>query len=174
MNCKGLPLTTPSTRRNERSKASSGCCGLCQTNIWLWKLRISNRQAVAWTTQMWPLVNLLWYTKKKKTINFFLRYKDGKPLIMSHQPWNYRLQQKFGLNSLEIRRWVTSSNPQITMDILVVEKYAGASNAHSWIWRIKKCEKFVDMIRKFLCYKTMSNWGTLVLPFPLPKLWGYI
>ncbi|XP_029958269.1 myomesin-3 isoform X1 [Salarias fasciatus] len=31
-------------------------------------------------------------------------YKDGRPLIMSAQPWNYSLQQKFGLNILEIRR----------------------------------------------------------------------
>uniref|UniRef100_A0A672HCA0 Myomesin 3 n=2 Tax=Salarias fasciatus TaxID=181472 RepID=A0A672HCA0_SALFA len=38
-------------------------------------------------------------------------YKDGRPLIMSAQPWNYSLQQKFGLNILEIRRWVTASAP---------------------------------------------------------------
>ncbi|XP_028436038.1 myomesin-3 [Perca flavescens] len=31
-------------------------------------------------------------------------YKDGVPLKMSDQPWNYSLQQTFGLNSLEIRR----------------------------------------------------------------------
>ncbi|XP_068426243.1 myomesin-3 [Clinocottus analis] len=31
-------------------------------------------------------------------------FKDGVPLRMSDQPWNYSLQQKFGLNSLEIRR----------------------------------------------------------------------
>lgn len=33
------------------------------------------------------------------------RYKDGVPLTASSQPWNYKLLQKFGLNSLEIRRW---------------------------------------------------------------------
>ncbi|XP_062421610.1 myomesin-3 isoform X2 [Pungitius pungitius] len=31
-------------------------------------------------------------------------FKDGLPLRMSDQPWNYSLQQKYGLNSLEIRR----------------------------------------------------------------------
>ncbi|XP_055359313.1 myomesin-3 isoform X2 [Betta splendens] len=31
-------------------------------------------------------------------------YKDGVPLTISEQPWNYSLQQRFGLNSLEIRR----------------------------------------------------------------------
>ncbi|CAF94170.1 unnamed protein product, partial [Tetraodon nigroviridis] len=31
-------------------------------------------------------------------------YKNGLPLKMSEQPWNYSLQQEFGLNTLEIRR----------------------------------------------------------------------
>ncbi|XP_008429299.1 myomesin-3 [Poecilia reticulata] len=31
-------------------------------------------------------------------------YKDGEPLIISSQPWNYSLQQNFGLSLLEIRR----------------------------------------------------------------------
>uniref|UniRef100_A0AAQ4S933 Myomesin 3 n=1 Tax=Gasterosteus aculeatus aculeatus TaxID=481459 RepID=A0AAQ4S933_GASAC len=31
-------------------------------------------------------------------------FKDGLPLRMSDQPWNYSLQQKYGLSSLEIRR----------------------------------------------------------------------
>ncbi|KAM8871187.1 myomesin-3 isoform 2-T2 [Spinachia spinachia] len=31
-------------------------------------------------------------------------FKDGLPLRMAEQPWNYSLQQKHGLNSLEIRR----------------------------------------------------------------------
>lgn len=31
-------------------------------------------------------------------------YKDGVPLRMSQQPWNYMLQERFGLHSLEIRR----------------------------------------------------------------------
>ncbi|CAG6014633.1 unnamed protein product [Menidia menidia] len=31
-------------------------------------------------------------------------YKDGEPLLMSYLPWNYSLQQSFGLNILEIRR----------------------------------------------------------------------
>ncbi|XP_061573268.1 myomesin-3 isoform X2 [Cololabis saira] len=31
-------------------------------------------------------------------------YKDGQPLMMSHQPWNYTLKQQFGINTLEIRR----------------------------------------------------------------------
>uniref|UniRef100_A0A671WC93 Myomesin 3 n=1 Tax=Sparus aurata TaxID=8175 RepID=A0A671WC93_SPAAU len=30
-------------------------------------------------------------------------YKDGQPLRISDQPWNYSLQQRFGLNTLEIR-----------------------------------------------------------------------
>lgn len=35
----------------------------------------------------------------------FARYKDGIPLTASSQPWNYKLLQKYGLNTLEIRRW---------------------------------------------------------------------
>ncbi|XP_053467554.1 myomesin-3 [Ictalurus furcatus] len=31
-------------------------------------------------------------------------YKDGVPLTASSQPWNYKLLQKYGLNTLEIRR----------------------------------------------------------------------
>ncbi|XP_018582424.1 myomesin-3 [Scleropages formosus] len=31
-------------------------------------------------------------------------YKDGVPLCSSHQPWNYKLKQTYGLNCLEIRR----------------------------------------------------------------------
>ncbi|XP_060756301.1 myomesin-3 [Neoarius graeffei] len=31
-------------------------------------------------------------------------YKDGIPLTASSQPWNYKLLQKYGLNTLEIRR----------------------------------------------------------------------
>lgn len=32
------------------------------------------------------------------------RYKDGEPLRRADLPWNYSLQQEFGLNLLEIRR----------------------------------------------------------------------
>ncbi|XP_008278820.1 myomesin-3 [Stegastes partitus] len=65
-------------------------------------------------------------------------YKDGEPLIMSHQPWNYSLQQQFGLNSLEIRRCspsdageykVVAESPlgeAMTFGTLVVNSYQGA------------------------------------------------
>lgn len=53
--------------------------------------------------------------QKTKIMYFFGRYKDGEPLIISDRPWNYSLQQKFGLNTLEIRRWVTSSNLQLSL-----------------------------------------------------------
>ncbi|XP_028281957.1 myomesin-3 isoform X2 [Parambassis ranga] len=65
-------------------------------------------------------------------------YKDGKPLIMSLQPWNYSLQQKFGLCSLEIRRCspddaggykVVAKSPlgeATTFATLVVNSYQGA------------------------------------------------
>lgn len=65
-------------------------------------------------------------------------YKDGKPLIMSEQPWNYSLQQKFGLISLEIRRCspddageykVVAKSPlgeAMTFGTLVVNSYQGA------------------------------------------------
>ncbi|XP_076016919.1 myomesin-3 [Genypterus blacodes] len=66
-------------------------------------------------------------------------YKDGAPLRMSDQPWNYSLQQKFGLNSLEIRRCfpedageykVVAKSPlgeATTFATLVVNSYQGAS-----------------------------------------------
>ncbi|KAM9310400.1 myomesin-3 [Pholidichthys leucotaenia] len=66
-------------------------------------------------------------------------YKDGKPLKMSDQPWNYSLQQKFGLNSLEIRRCspsdageykVIAKSPlgeAMTFGTLVVNSYQGAA-----------------------------------------------
>ncbi|XP_047454895.1 myomesin-3 [Mugil cephalus] len=65
-------------------------------------------------------------------------YKNGEPLVMSHQPWNYTLQQKFGLNSLEIRRCspddageykVVAKSPlgeAMTFGTLVVNSYQGA------------------------------------------------
>lgn len=65
-------------------------------------------------------------------------YKDGLPLKMSDQPWNYSLQQKFGLNSLEIRRCtpadageykVVAKSPlgeAMTFGTLVVNSYQGA------------------------------------------------
>lgn len=65
-------------------------------------------------------------------------YKDGMPLRMSDQPWNYGLQQKFGLNSLEIRRCspddageykVVAKSPlgeATTFATLVVNSYQGA------------------------------------------------
>ncbi|XP_037641548.1 myomesin-3 [Sebastes umbrosus] len=65
-------------------------------------------------------------------------YKDGVPLRMSDQPWNYGLQQKFGLNSLEIRRCspddagkykVVAKSPlgeAMTFGTLVVNSYQGA------------------------------------------------
>ncbi|KAM3873043.1 myomesin-3 [Diretmus argenteus] len=66
-------------------------------------------------------------------------YKDGAPLRMSDQPWNYHLQQKFGLNSLEIRRCspgdagvykAVAKSPlgeASTFGTLVVNAYQGAS-----------------------------------------------
>ncbi|XP_076593460.1 myomesin-3 [Chaetodon auriga] len=65
-------------------------------------------------------------------------YKDGLPLRMSAQPWNYSLQQRFGLNSLEIRRCspddageykVVAKSPlgeAMTFGTLVVNSYQGA------------------------------------------------
>ncbi|XP_056299524.1 M-protein, striated muscle isoform X2 [Pseudoliparis swirei] len=65
-------------------------------------------------------------------------FKDGVPLMMSNQPWNYRLQQKYGLNSLEIRRCspddageyrVIAKSPlgeARTFGTLVVNSYRGA------------------------------------------------
>uniref|UniRef100_UPI0037E74D27 myomesin-3 n=1 Tax=Semicossyphus pulcher TaxID=241346 RepID=UPI0037E74D27 len=65
-------------------------------------------------------------------------YKDGLPLRMSDQPWNYSLQQKFGLNTLEIRRCspddageykVVAKSPlgeAMTFGTLVVNSYQGA------------------------------------------------
>ncbi|XP_044064347.1 myomesin-3 isoform X2 [Siniperca chuatsi] len=65
-------------------------------------------------------------------------YKDGVPLRMADQPWNYSLQQKFGLNSLEIRRCapddageykVVAKSPlgeTMTFGRLVVNSYQGA------------------------------------------------
>ncbi|TMS11306.1 Myomesin-3 [Larimichthys crocea] len=65
-------------------------------------------------------------------------YKDGQLLRMSDQPWNYSLQQKFGLNSLEIRRCspddageykVVARSPlgeAMTFGTLVVNSYQGA------------------------------------------------
>nr|XP_020445776.1 myomesin-3-like [Monopterus albus] len=65
-------------------------------------------------------------------------YKDGVPMRMSDQPWNYTLEQKFGLNSLEIRRCspddageykVVAKSPlgeAMTFATLVVNSYQGA------------------------------------------------
>ncbi|XP_067365957.1 myomesin-3 isoform X1 [Channa argus] len=65
-------------------------------------------------------------------------YKDGVPLRISDQPWNYSLQQTFGFNSLEIRRCtpddageykVAAKNPlgeAMTFATLVVNSYQGA------------------------------------------------
>ncbi|XP_037532742.1 myomesin-3 [Nematolebias whitei] len=65
--------------------------------------------------------------------------KDGEPLIMSSQPWNYSLQQSFGLSSLEIRRCclddageykVIAKSPRgeaTTFGTLVVNSYRGAA-----------------------------------------------
>ncbi|XP_042346235.1 myomesin-3 [Plectropomus leopardus] len=65
-------------------------------------------------------------------------YKDGVRLRMSDQPWNYHLEQKFGLNTLEIRRCspddageykVVAKSPPgeaTTFATLVVNSYQGA------------------------------------------------
>ncbi|KAG7216849.1 hypothetical protein INR49_001503 [Caranx melampygus] len=65
-------------------------------------------------------------------------YKDGAPLRLSDQPWNYSLQDKFGLISLEIRRCSTDDAGEykavakshlgeaMTFATLVVNSYQGA------------------------------------------------
>ncbi|XP_029306718.1 LOW QUALITY PROTEIN: myomesin-3 [Cottoperca gobio] len=65
-------------------------------------------------------------------------YKDGELLRMSDQPWNYGLQQNFGLNSLEIRRCSpddageykvvakSALGKAVTFGTLVVNSYQGA------------------------------------------------
>ncbi|XP_041844433.1 myomesin-3 [Melanotaenia boesemani] len=65
-------------------------------------------------------------------------YKNGEPLIMSCRPWNYSLQQNFGLNSLEIRRCCpddageykvvarNSLGEAMTFGTLVVNSFRGA------------------------------------------------
>ncbi|KAL7394101.1 hypothetical protein ABVT39_020649 [Epinephelus coioides] len=65
-------------------------------------------------------------------------YKDGVPLRMPDQPWNYHLEQHFGLNTLEIRRCspddageykVIAKSPlgeAMTFATLVVNSYQGA------------------------------------------------
>ncbi|XP_062255192.1 myomesin-3 [Platichthys flesus] len=72
-------------------------------------------------------------------------YKNGAPLILSEQPWNYSLKQKFGVNSLEIRRCcpedagkykVVAQSPlgeATTFATLVVNSYQGAgAGSESW------------------------------------------
>ncbi|XP_061631446.1 myomesin-3 isoform X1 [Phyllopteryx taeniolatus] len=66
-------------------------------------------------------------------------YKDGKPLRKPEMPWNYGLQQVFGLNYLEIRRCspddagvfkVVAKSPlgeATTFATLVVNSYKGAT-----------------------------------------------
>ncbi|XP_075897501.1 myomesin-3 [Nelusetta ayraudi] len=66
-------------------------------------------------------------------------YKDGEPLHRADLPWNYRLQQEFGLNVLEIRRCspddageyrVTAKSPlgeATTFATLIVNSYQGAA-----------------------------------------------
>ncbi|CAJ1062752.1 myomesin-3 [Xyrichtys novacula] len=65
-------------------------------------------------------------------------YKDGLPLRMSDQPWNYSLRQTFGLNTLEIRRCSPEDAGEykvvaksvlgeaMTFGTLVVNSYQGA------------------------------------------------
>ncbi|XP_072548583.1 myomesin-3 [Salminus brasiliensis] len=65
-------------------------------------------------------------------------YKDDVPLRLSSQPWNYKLLQKFGLNTLEIRRCSaadageykvvakSSLGEATTFATLVVNSYQGA------------------------------------------------
>ncbi|XP_077455423.1 myomesin-3 [Stigmatopora argus] len=65
-------------------------------------------------------------------------YKDGEPLTKPNMPWNYGLQQAFGLNYLEIRRCspddagvykVIAKSPlgeAMTFATLVVNSYKGA------------------------------------------------
>ncbi|XP_034730713.1 myomesin-3 isoform X2 [Etheostoma cragini] len=72
-------------------------------------------------------------------------YKDDVPLRVSDQPWNYSLKQRFGLNSLEIRRCspddagkykVVAKSPlgeAMTFGTLLVNSYQGvvAGSEHS-------------------------------------------
>uniref|UniRef100_A0A8D2ZNG6 Myomesin 3 n=1 Tax=Scophthalmus maximus TaxID=52904 RepID=A0A8D2ZNG6_SCOMX len=81
-------------------------------------------------------------------------YKDGAPLILSDQPWNYSLQQKFGLNSLEIRRCSPDDAGQYkvvakstlgeatTFATLVVNSYQGAvAGSESWQTQASNLER---------------------------------
>lgn len=66
-------------------------------------------------------------------------YKNGKPLMTPDRPWNYSLYQRFGVNSLEIRRCspddageykVVAKSPlgeAMTFGTLVVNSYQGAA-----------------------------------------------
>lgn len=104
-----LPSTMPSTRQNNRSKTPVVVRHSAKLTI--------DYESCAWVISRQehkpPKYSLMFIysdIQKTKMMYFFGRYKDGEPLIISDRPWNYNLQQKFGLNTLEIRRWVTSSN----------------------------------------------------------------
>lgn len=51
--------------------------------------------------------NRLFDLRSDLFLTLWSRFKDGEPLHRPGLPWNYSLQQEFGLNVLEIRRWVT-------------------------------------------------------------------
>ncbi|XP_029360148.1 myomesin-3 isoform X2 [Echeneis naucrates] len=85
-------------------------------------------------------------------------YKDGVPLRLCDQPWNYSLQQKFGLHSLEIRRCspedageykAVAKSPlgeAMTFATLVVNSYQGAvTGSECWqtrAWKLKQEAQF--------------------------------
>ncbi|XP_023271028.1 myomesin-3 [Seriola lalandi dorsalis] len=90
-------------------------------------------------------------------------YKDGAPLRLSDQLWNYNLQQKFGLNSLEIRRCSTDDAGEykavakshlgeaMTCATLVVNSHQGAvAGSECWQTPALKLEEEAQFGTSFL------------------------
>lgn len=105
---KGLCSTRLNTRQNKRWQNKTFC--LEDSSELLLDLQsrpcaFRNKKQTAFFFT-WFQRNAWWLLREKNIslLIYSLRYKDGEPLIMSSQPWNYSLQQSFGLSSLEIRR----------------------------------------------------------------------
>lgn len=107
---KGYPQQCPAQNRMRDQRPPLNVIDSAKLTFDKWKMCISNQRAGSWTTQVRTVVHFCFdiqknfYTRSDLLLTSYLRYKDGVPLRMSDQPWNYSLQQKFGLNSLEIRR----------------------------------------------------------------------
>ncbi|XP_030015067.1 myomesin-3 [Sphaeramia orbicularis] len=85
-------------------------------------------------------------------------YKDGLPLRMSQQPWNYMLQERFGLHSLEIRRCTpedageykvvakSTLGEATTFATVVVNSYQGAvsgsEQSQTSVWELEPEARF--------------------------------